>query len=264
MNIKHLLGLALLPVLFAQGENEGIVNKKNDLTGNQGNGKLANGRVEKRAPTREEMINKARDALTGRKLRRKIAWEKAVELTFDEPSTISALVVIEGKWEISAGKLCALDGKKNRSILITPISSSFNALKIEFDVLCRPNDQGLVGDVSVLINTVSPQTSKDWGQIWNGGYSLTTASYWNNETTFYKNGLAWARTEFSPVKPNQNHHITVEVDNGHISYWVDDLIVLEGWDSAPLRLEAGRWVGLRTYGTRIEIDNFALFGEAVR
>lgn len=180
-----------------------------------------------------------------------IAWEKTASFTFDDSAELSRFRIAEGEWEISDGVLRAVGGKQNRAIMLAP--GGQDPVRIEFDATNHASKDGLIGDITVLLNSLPDKT------FFSAGYALTTGSYWNNCTTFYRHGTALANTAWSPVHSGKRNHIVFVFDRGHIRYEMNGEILLETWDTAPLELTADRWIGLRTWATRMEIDNVAIF-----
>ncbi|MBT4482522.1 MAG: hypothetical protein HOC71_02465, partial [Candidatus Latescibacteria bacterium] len=130
---------------------------------------------------------------------REVSWKKVDEFTFDNPSELNTFPVPEGKWEISGGKLRAIGGDRNRAILLAKTVG--DDVRIEFDVTNTANSEGQLGDITVLLNSVDSKT------FFSNGYALTTASYWNNCTTFYRKGKSLARTEYTPVVSGEKNHV---------------------------------------------------------
>lgn len=175
-----------------------------------------------------------------------ITWTEIRRFSFDDPSVLAAAKITNGKWAVANGKLEATEGEE-RSILLMP--SALDPLRIEFDATCQPNPDGRVGDISVLAHILPDK------RYWSDGYLFTTASFYNECSSFYRVDSRFAHTEFSPVVPGQTHHLIMEMAAGHIRYWLDGRVVLEGRDPAPLPRDSSRWFGFRTYNTRLQLDN---------
>jgi hypothetical protein len=111
----------------------------------------------------------------------------------------------------------------------------------------------LIGDITVLLNSLPDKT------FFNAGYALTTGSYWNNCTTFYRKGTALANTSWSPVRSGKRNTISLEFNHGHIRYEMNGEILLEAWDENPLNLSPDRWIGLRTWATLMCVDNITVY-----
>lgn len=39
---------------------------------------------------------------------------------------------------------------------------------------------------------------------------------------------------------------------------MNDQIILEAWDVSPMKLDESLWIGIRTYATKMSIDNFII------
>jgi len=177
-----------------------------------------------------------------------VAWRKAISLDFDDPGELKRYPIPAGRWEIRGGKLWAVGGDRNHAILLVPCK--YHPVRIEFEATSYASEDR-IGDITVLLNSAP---GKNW---WKNGYALTTGSYWNNCTTFYRRAKPFARTEFSPVRPGKPNKVAVEFHAGHVRYWFNDRIVLEAWDEAPLAMDGRTWIGIRTWGTRMSVDNVA-------
>jgi len=178
-----------------------------------------------------------------------VEWEEVRRLTFADPAELADRPTPEGAWEIDDGKLWAAGGERNRAILLAPCAH--DPVRIEFEATCYEAD-GRLGDITVLLNSVADK------RFFGHGYALTTGSYWNNCTTFYKQGKAIARTEHSPVVSGRRNHVVLEFNRGHIRYWLNDRIILEAWDETPLAMDASLWIGVRTWATRMSVDNLVV------
>ncbi|MFC1508936.1 hypothetical protein ACFL60_04510 [Candidatus Omnitrophota bacterium] len=196
----------------------------------------------KQKHSQQQFLERSRNQRT-----QKITWKKAASFSFDIPAAITECPVPEGTWKVSGGKLRAVAGDKNRAILL--MKNVGNQVRIEFEVTNTADEEGRLGDITVLLNAVPGKT------FFSNGYALTTASYWNNCTTFYKKGKPIARTEFTPVESGKMHRVALEFNSGHIRYWLDNRIVLEVWDDKPLTMDSGCWIGIRTWATSMVVDN---------
>lgn len=182
----------------------------------------------------------------------KIHWEKISEIKFEWSSDIENYPVPEGEWVISEGMLKAVGGDKNRAILLAKVPAK--NVKIEFDATLFANPDGKIGDITILLGTVNSQ--KDF---FTHGYALTTGSYWNSCSTFYKKNMPIARTEYSPLYDGKLNRVSLEFANGHIRYWLNGRIILEAWDETPLELNRNLWVGLRTWATDMWIGPVSIY-----
>lgn len=172
-------------------------------------------------------------------------------LNFDTPGLPRDSAVMEGEWEVRDGRLWAVGGSKNRTLLLGPAVAP--PVRIEFDCTnWEDPETGTLGDITVHLNTESGL------DCFARGYTLTTGSYYNNCTTFYREGRALAKTEYSPVRSGVRHRVQVEIADGHIRYWLDGQILLEVWDPEPLQEWEGRSFGLRTWNTRMAVDHIRI------
>ncbi|GAF69184.1 unnamed protein product, partial [marine sediment metagenome] len=128
-------------------------------------------------------------------------------------------------------------------------------VRVEFEATSFADDQGLLGDITVLLNSISGPGDA----FFNNGYAFTTASYRNSCTAFYKKGKPIARTECSPVESGEMNLMVLEFDKGHIRYWLNGQIILEAWDEIPLKMDSKYWIGIRTYDTRMIVDNLTIY-----
>ncbi|MHB0935757.1 MAG: DUF6250 domain-containing protein [Armatimonadota bacterium] len=185
-------------------------------------------------------------------------WASVQTMTFDDPEALKDCPVLDGAWEVKDGQLQATAGDANRAILLGHAQG--DAVRVEFDAMCLADTDGRIGDISVMIDT-TPEKG-----YFRRGYALTTGSYYNTCTSFYRQGKKLARTEYSPLKTGQTYHVAVEVCRGHLRYWLDEKIILEAWDAAPLPLDEKLWVGIRTWATDMRIDNLVISraGEAAK
>jgi hypothetical protein len=179
-----------------------------------------------------------------------VAWEKIVSLTFDSPKELEHYHVVEGKWEILNGKLWAVEGERNRAILLTPCR--YDPVRVDFEATDW-SSRDMIGDITVLLNSTPDKN------FFNNGYAITTGSFWNNCTSFYKRGQVFANTNYSPVKSGKTNRVTLEFNKGHITYWMNGEILLEAWDETPLTIDPATWIGIRTWSTRMCIDNVDIY-----
>ena len=204
------------------------------------------------ARTQPASPDRARYLQAGRKSPlEKVKWEKVFSLMFDDAGELSRFTQAAGQWEIRDGKLWAAAGEKNRTILLAHVSGP--TLRIEFEATSFADAAGALGDITVLLNA-SPGKSATAN-----GYALTTGSYMNTCTTFYRQGRKLARTEYSPVVSGKINRMAIEFDRGHIRYWMNDEILLECWDENPLPIDGSLWMGVRTWATRMAIDNLTVY-----
>ena len=184
---------------------------------------------------------------------RKQSYQKqpCVKYDFTSEKAIRNFQIVNGKWEIKNGKLWAVSGEKNRSILLA--QNKRGPLRIELEVTNYANPDGSIGDITVLIN------SENSDKFFERGYALTTGSYYNNCTTFYKCGKAIAKTEYSPLVSGKTYRVVIEFIDGHIRYWLNDKIILEAWDPKPQELDPNLWIGIRTWNTKMSVDWFAVY-----
>jgi hypothetical protein len=177
--------------------------------------------------------------------------QAVVKYNFASEKAMKDFQVVNGKWQIENGKLWAVSGKGNRSILL---ANNIKApLIIEFEVSSYANPDGSIGDITILINS---ENSKNF---FNTGYALTTGSFFNNCTTFYKFGKPIAKTEYSPLVSGKTYVVKIELAGSHLRYWLNDKIILETWDSNPLKVNPKRWIGIRTWNTKMGINYFKIY-----
>lgn len=167
------------------------------------------------------------------------------------PDALAKLPTPSGQWGVEQNNLVAQSGDANRTILLAP--ASYDPLRIELEVTLTSVTENRIGDITFLLNTTNDAKS------FTAGYALTAGSYWNHCTTFYRQGKAVANTEYSPLKPDTRHRVTLEYAKGHIRYWLDDVILLEAWDTQPLAMDPTRWIGLRTWNTRMTIHSVKIY-----
>jgi hypothetical protein len=199
---------------------------------------------------KEKMLQSSRSA-TGTK----VSWEEAITYTFDDPSQMEAFALAAGKFEIRDGALRAIEGETNRAIMLAK-NNFGNYFRIEMEVTNYANEKtGKTGDISFLINSVPVEK---YEVFFFNGYSLTTASFANSNTAFYKKGKPFARTEYTPVVPGKKNIAMLDYMNGHIRYWLNGQIILEAWDGQPLDMDPNLWIGVRSWDTLMVIDKLTI------
>jgi len=191
---------------------------------------------------------------------RRIEWRQVLDLDFASIASLNDFRLVRGKWRIDAKCLWAygdepdkntFKGELNRAILLA--RDEEGPLRIEMEVTNYAGTDGSIGDITLLINT------DDSNSFFENGYALTTASYYNTCSTFYRLGNPIAKTEYSPVVSGTKYRVVLEMDNGHIRYWLNDTIILEAWDPEPLKVGPNRWLGVRTWNTLMAIRRFTVF-----
>jgi len=170
---------------------------------------------------------------------------------FNSPQDMQHFQIVNGDWELHDGTLVAVGGDQNRSILLAPCRKG--PLRIELEVTNTANPNGSIGDITLLVN------SENSSDFFDRGYALTTGSYYNNCSTFYKHSSPIAKTEYSPLVSGKTYRVALEINNGHIRYWLDDEIILESWDPHPIQLDPNLWIGLRTWNTHMSVNWFAVY-----
>ncbi len=205
---------------------------------------------QQQAADKERMLRSSRSAVNTR-----VAWEEAITYTFDDPSQINSFAAAAGKFEIKDGALRAIEGNADRSIMLT--KNTFGSyVRIEMEVTNYANDRtGRTGDISFMLNAIP---DPKYEVFFFNGYSLTTASFANSSTTFYKKGKPLARTELTPVVPGKKNIAILEYMNGHVRYWLNDQVLLEAWDDNPLVMDPNLWIGVRSYDTLMVIDKLTI------
>lgn len=174
-----------------------------------------------------------------------------VKYDFNSKEEMKNFQIVNGKWQIQDAKLWAVKGKHNRSILLAKnVRSPF---RIAFEATNYANPDGSIGDITVLINT------ENSNKFFSRGYALTTGSFYNNCSTFYRRGKPIVKTEYSPLVSGKTYKVIIEYVDSHIRYWLDNEIILEAWEPQPLEFNPELWIGIRTYNTRMSIDNFEVY-----
>ena len=192
------------------------------------------------------------DASRGVGCKKQLFREKpTVKYDFNSKQELKKFTIVNGTWEIDNGELSAVAGENNRTILLT--KSMKGPLRIELEVTNYANPDGSIGDITILLNA---KNSKDF---FRNGYALTTGSYYNSCTTFYRLGKAIAKTEYSPLVSGKTYKVVIELVNGHIRYWLNDEIILEAWDAEQLKMNPERWMGIRTWNTKMSTNWFAVY-----
>lgn len=179
-----------------------------------------------------------------------IVWTPVARFDFDDPAELDRFVQVAGGWTIRGGKLVAIEGDRDRTIMLAP--SGPMPVRIAFDARLGRHPEGGARDFTVLVNATADE------EFFRSGYTLTTGSYRNNTTCFYRAGKRLARTEYSPLEVERTYRVTVEIDGGHLRYWLDDRILLEAWDADPLAMDPKRWIGLRTWDIEMAVDNLTI------
>lgn len=178
-------------------------------------------------------------------------WQLVKQIVPDQADQLRTLSQLQGKWVVDNNKLLASQGQANRAILLAP--SGHDPVRIELEVSLKPVEQGRIGDITILLNI------QDDAKFMATGYALTTGSYWNNCTTFYRQRKALANTQWSPLKPNVVHKVALEYDHGQMRYWLDGRILLETWDYQPLPMTPTAWIGLRTWHTDLTVHGARIY-----
>lgn len=179
-------------------------------------------------------------------------WTLVREYDFQEPGLPPDAVVTVGEWEVRDGRLWAVGGSQDRTLLLG--SAVAPPVRIEFECTNWEDPAArTLGDITVHLN------AEPGLNAFAKGYSLTTGSYYNNCSTIYREGKPLVQTEFSPVRSGVRHRVRAEMEGGNLRYWLDDQIVLEAWDSEPLREWDGRSLGLRTWNTRMAVEKVRIY-----
>lgn len=190
----------------------------------------------------------------------KYDWQLVEQVVPLDEKRLQAMAQLKGQWRVDDGKLVATEGLGDRAIILT--RQGVDPLRIEMEVSLQSDpaarEPGRIGDITLLLATAA-----DSG-YWRAGYALTTGSYWNQCSTFYRQGVAIAHTEYSPLVEGRRHRVVVEYDAGHIRYQVDGRIVLEAWDDQPLKVEGDVPIGLRTWETRLTVHDLKIHTAAKR
>lgn len=198
----------------------------------------------------QRMLQSSRNATATR-----VTWEQKIAFEFDSPAELDSFPVAAGKFEIRNGALRAIEGPTNRAIMLAK-NKFGNYVRVEMDVTNLANPKtGRTGDISFLLNSVPVEK---YEVFFFNGYSLTTASFANSNSAFYKKGKPLARTEYTPVVPGKKNKAVLEYMNGHIRYWLNDQIILECWDDNPLQMDPELWIGIRSYDTEMVVDRLTI------
>lgn len=179
-------------------------------------------------------------------------WTLVRAYDFEGSALPPDAVVTEGEWEVRDGRLWAVGGSKDRTLLLgaalaPPVRIEFECTNWEDPV------ERTLGDITLHLNA-EPGLS-----AFAKGYSLTTGSYYNNCSTFYREGKALVHTEYSPVRSGVRHKVRAEIEGGNLRYWLDGHMVLQAWDPEPLREWEGRCLGLRTWNTRMAVEKIRIY-----
>ena len=89
-----------------------------------------------------------------------------------------------------------------------------------------------------------------------GGYAPPAGSQWYHFATIYRTGIPIARTEYSPLVSGRASRVKIELIPGHLRYWLNNEILLEVWDDAPLKMSGRQWLGICTWNTQMPVENF--------
>jgi len=195
-----------------------------------------------------------------------VQWQEVAAWSFDDGKMPGAFKVCQGEWEVKDGRLRSVSGQPDGNREIKIANCQWPAFRLEFDVTMHakpgvPPDH--IGEVGVAFNA-----DPDTGSFQNG-YAVLVGSYFNQVTVLYRLFIPYARTEWSPIVPGRTHRIALEVVKPHIRCWVDDRIVLEGWErggktgngldaSDFLDMDPKRAIVLHTYDTVMEVDNLRI------
>ena len=193
-----------------------------------------------------EFLDKSRHMRSG-----EIQWEAVVQMDFENADASANCPIAAGEWEVRDGQLWAIAGETDRAILLA--RSGLDPVRVDFEATCYAQEDGRIGDITVLLNT------KPGERCFFEGYSPTTGAYWNHGSIIYRSGVPLARTEHPRLVSGKRYRVRVELTRGHIRYWLDDEIILEAWDPAPLRMDSARWIGIRTWGTLMSVDNVTIY-----
>lgn len=192
------------------------------------------------------------------------AWEPVARWDFNDGRMPETFSVFEGQWRVEDGRLVAADGEpeRNRTLGIAPCQ--WPAFRMTFDARLTPRPgqpADRIGDLGIRFNA-DPQTAS-----FAKGYVAILAHYANQAAVIYRLNVPFVRTEFTPIKPGQTHRIMLEVVRPHIRVWVDDQVVLEGWERAGtrhrdhsdfLQMDPEKIIAIHTWDTRLEIDNLVI------
>lgn len=184
-----------------------------------------------------------------------VRWERVAQFDFECPSLMADFLVVEGGWEIRDGALWAVEGERNRAILLDEGFHPY--MRVEAAVTNYASG-GLLGDITILLDSAPGRS------FFSAGYALTTGSFWNNCTSFYRGGTVIANTSRSPLRTGRRNLVAVEFRKGHIRYEMNGERLLEAWDENPLPSPGHGWTGIRTWATLMRVEELAIYrGEPV-
>ena len=194
------------------------------------------------------------------------AWKEVARWSFDDNKIPKDFRVFSGKWKVVDGKLRSVGGEPDGNRRIKIANCLWPIFRLEFDVVLKPRKgapSDRIGDVGVSVNA-DPETGS-FGE----GYSFITAQYFDQATVLYRLNIPFARTEYSPIKPGQKHHVVLEVVKPHLRFLIDGRIVLEGWErkgglknrrdfSDFLDMDPKKIITIHTYDSVMDIDNLRI------
>ena len=194
------------------------------------------------------------------------SWKVVARWSFDDNKIPKDFHVFSGDWKVADGKLRSVGGEPDRDRKIKIANCKWPKFRLEFDVVVKPRKgapHDRIGDVGVSLNA-DPKTGS-----FAKGYSFITSQYFDQATVLYRLNIPFARTEWSPIKPEHKHHIVVEVVKPHLRFWIDGRIVLEAWErkggmknrrdfSDFLDMDPKKIITLHTYDSVMDIDDLRI------
>ena len=187
------------------------------------------------------------------------SWMEVAAWSFDDNALPKTFHVYSGEWQVTGGKLRSAAGGK-----VKIANCHWPAFRLEFDVVLlagKDVSSNRICDVGISFNADSKTGS------FRKGYAFITAQYYNQATVLYRLNIPYARTEWSPIVPGRKHHVMVEVVKPHMRLWIDERVVLEGWERKGMTprdyddfmdMDPDKVITLHTYDTVMEIDNLRI------
>lgn len=190
-------------------------------------------------------------------------WKTVAAWDFDDGILPETFHIFDGQWDVAEGRLRAVSGTPEHNRIIGLTNCLWPAFRLTFDAELKPRPEkaGLFGDIGIRLGA-DPDTAS-----FAKSYVVILAHYANQASVIHRLNTPLARTEFTPIKPNTTHHITVEFIKPHIRVWVDGRVVIEAWErkgqssrdhSDFLDLDPKTIIALHTWDTTMLIDNLKI------
>ena len=183
---------------------------------------------------------------------------------FDRKELGSDWAALSPVWRIEDGELCA-KGARNKGVWLKPTIPE--RARIEFNARSESPE----GDLKA--------------EVWGDGKTGATGSSYSNASSYLLILGGWQNTKHVlarldehgqdrlelavdpeapepralPVEPGQSYRFRVErADESTVSWWVDEHLIFELNDPAPLRGEGHDHVGFNEWAARICFDNLKI------